>query len=85
MIGNAGLWTDGELTVVLSRVVAASWVRKDEDGDEVTASVDEADRFEITCEGDIEFVLANDGAHRDFRERAVSFLRALSLYWETRS
>lgn len=85
--GNVALWSDGRITVVLPRVTSACWcIAPDpDDGDQDLdiVSMERATSFEITSGDDSMSLTAAHGC--DFKALGVSFLRALSLYWETRS
>lgn len=81
----AALWTDGVITIVLPSVTTAYWAAEDDDEDEVRVPMAESDRFVVQCGDDghniCDAIGDKPGAYRD---RGVEFLRALSLYWETR-
>lgn len=85
MTGNVALWTDGEVTIALANVDSACWADAPEDGDDeeetYRTKLEDADRFIIDMRGGGTISFDADG----FREAGISFLRALSLYWETRS
>lgn len=80
-MSNAALRTDGETTIVLPHVAIAYWAQHDEDDEDIynRVPIDDAELFVV--EAGAERHEFNDD---NFKEAGVSFLRALSLYWETR-
>lgn len=79
---GVGLWTNGKATIVLPLVTSACWCIENDDDDnsiDLTA-MENATMLEITCGSDV--ISLSD---ENFKNDGVSFLRALSLYWETRS
>lgn len=77
----AALWTNGQITIVLPHVVDAYWAIEGND--------DEANLMVPPKEANCFVIDAVDGGATfegddNWRDDAVSFLRALSLYWETR-
>lgn len=93
MTGNVALWTTGATTIVLPNVTSAYWLKQEEEPPAVEGMlvscgsprwrrvhIEEATRFVVNLGDDEQYF---DGS--DFKDTGISFPRALSLYWETRS
>lgn len=92
MEGNAALWTTDATTVVLPHVSVAYWAVPAESTNSSEAPVPFSSRWRRTLiEDSTCFVIEYAGGHSlyfdgdNHRRYGISFLRALSLYWETRA
>ncbi len=97
MSGPVGLWTDGTVTLRLACVKAAMWMWTNEstrnDGQsryianlvEMRTTMDHSTDFVVLVDGGDKFTWSSQSAQYNHRAIGVSFLQALSLYWETRA
>ena len=88
--GGVGLWSDGRITIVLARVTSCAWMRTSDEEDDDGNPIDDicvmgkAEYFNVWCSDD-GTVFDADSVGGDWKAIGISFLRALSLYWETRA